>query len=182
MKKRDKREECHPVIVILIGFCMFFRCFLIGALISAFLPEDTKTIISDYMGIDVSCCEILQENDSHGGFHGDGQTFVELQATKAEFKHIVGKMTGQWKDFPLTENLSRVVYGGEEGSPLISREEDSSPLIPPIEEGYYYFTDRNSLSSDPADDSRLFKRYSWNFTLVICDKERSRIYYVEYDT
>lgn len=184
--KRKNKDRGQFSAFVLIGFCIFCRCFLLGCLLTALLPRNTKTIISEYMGIDVSRCEILQESESHGGFLGDGQTYVELQATEAEFHHILEDMTDEWKKLPLTENISKAVYGSETEtevrSPLISGEKDGSSLIPPIENGYYYFTDRNELSSDPADDSKLFDRYSWNFTLVICDQERRRIYYVKYDT
>ncbi len=148
--------------------------------------DDTKTRISNFMGIDIRSCQILQESDSHGGFLGDGQTFVELQATKVEFHRIVGEMTKEWKDFPLTENLSKAIYGKktktEQRMPLLVDEKTENSLIPVIGDGYYYFEDRNELSSDSADDSHLFERNSWNFTLVILDRETYRIYYVEYDT
>ena len=50
-------------------------------------------------------------------------------------------------------------------------EKTENSLIPMIGDGYYYFEDRNELSSDSADDSHLFERNSWNFTLVILDRE-----------
>lgn len=180
-------------------FIIVFLLIFLTVLIAASIPsevktvlfkgiesKDIKTVISNYMGISVASCEVLQEKDSHGGFFGEGQTFVELQATETEFDHIVGKMTSKWKDFPLTENISQAVYGKvtKEGNdmPLIVDEDSNSKLIPSIEKGYYYFEDRNDLSIDSADDSKLFKRSSYNFTLVICDEDRNKIYYIEYDT
>lgn len=194
MEKRMEKKKYNGVFL----FC-FLLAFL-ALLVFASIPKEartvmlewlsfrnnTKTMISKFMEIDISSCQVLQEDDSHGGFHGDGQTFVELLATKAEFNKIVGNMTSKWKDFPLTENLSIAVYGKETETerrlPLIIDEKNESPLIPMIKNGYYYFQDRFDHSSDPDDDSQLFERNSWNFTLVILDKDQNRIYYVEYDT
>lgn len=54
--------------------------------------------------------------------------------------------------------------------------------IPKITNGYYYFYDRHSSSTDKFDDTNLNNRSSWNFTLVIFDKDNNVIYYYEKDT
>lgn len=188
MKKKNKQYAIIVSLLIFLGFLVFaaipkeVRTVFLKAMDS----RDTKTIISNYMGISVNSCQVLQESDSHGGFLGDGQTFVELQASPEEFRYIVEKMTTKWKSLPLTKNLSKAVYGetAKEGRymPLLTDRESGAALIPSIEKGYYYFQDRNNLNGDLEDDSRLFDRYSYNFTLVICDKDRNRIYYIKYDT
>lgn len=194
MEKKIERKKYNHIF--LLCFLLVFLFFLIFISIPKEVRNvildpmsfmgDTKTTISKFMGIDIRSCQILQEQDSHGGFHGDGQTYVELKATKAEFNKIVGNMTSKWKDFPLTENLSALVYGTETETkkqlPLIIDEKENVSLIPMIENGYYYFQDRFADSSDPADDSQLFKRNSWNFTLVMLDKDQNKIYYIKYDT
>ena len=177
---------------------MFLLCFLMAfliVLIISAIPKEVKTVllehtngkdiktgISNFMGIDISFCKVLRESDSHDNFLGDGQTFVELQMTKEECSKVVRNMTDKWNEFPLTENLSRAVYGMEQNLPLIIDEKKESPLIPAIKNGYYYFEDRFQDKFDPSDDSHIFERNSYNFTLVILDRDQNRIYYIKYDT
>lgn len=51
-----------------------------------------------------------------------------------------------------------------------------------IENGYYIFEDRHSKSEDRQDDSELFNRSSYNFSLAIYDCDTDRMYYFEYNT
>ena len=54
--------------------------------------------------------------------------------------------------------------------------------IPQIENGYYNFYDRASKNKNNNDDSKLFDRYSFNFSLAIYDADTDRLYYFEFDT
>ena len=51
-----------------------------------------------------------------------------------------------------------------------------------LTDGWYYFLDRHSEAEDPEDDSGLFGRGSYNFTLAIYDKESGVLYCYELDT
>lgn len=192
MKEKIKK---HNSGVVLLWFLTTFLIVLIIVSIpkevkTVFLEnisfKDTKEKISDFMGVDISSCEILQEKDSHDGFLGDGQTFVELQITNKECSKIVRNMTNKWNALPLTENLSIAVYGKEteteQRMPLLIDEKKGLSLIPAIKNGYYYFEDRFEDGFDSSDDSHIFERNSYNFTLVILDQDKNHIYYVEYDT
>lgn len=59
---------------------------------------------------------------------------------------------------------------------------DDEVSIPEIQDGYYYFYDRHSESTNPYDDSELFQRFSFNFTFAIYDQSSNQIYLIEYDT
>ena len=61
-------------------------------------------------------------------------------------------------------------------------DDNNNPVIPQIENGYYYFLDRHSRSVDSYDDSDVLDRYSFNFTIAIYDADNDILYYVEFDT
>lgn len=140
--------------------------------------------ISNVIGIDISDGEIISESDSHGGFHGDGSTVIEIQFADTSCSDRIEE-NGEWNVLPLTENLTALVYGVQtEGcsvGPMI-HSGDGAPVIPEVENGYYYFFDRHSQSTDPKDDSGVLGRASYNFTIAINDADRQILYYMELDT
>ena len=116
------------------------------------------------LGISLSGGTILSFEDTHGGFLGDGETF--LTAAFAELPEWLE----DWTPLPLTENLARV------NSSL------AADFFPDIQQGRYFFRDRHADSADPSDDSDLFSRASWNFSLAVYDAERNILYYYKLDT
>ena len=83
--------------------------------------------------------------------------------------------TGAWSALPLSKNLQEIVY--EWG--LTER---NTP--PRIENGVWLFYDRFSDTDgfDRRSDERLTSRPAQNFSLLIYDSDRSRLYYYEMDT
>ena len=132
--------------------------------------------IADSLGIRESI--LLTLEDSHGGFHGDGDTFVVFQAP--------GFQPGKdWKEFPLPENLSIALWGGTLGDmqwASLLTDDSGEPIMPELETGYYYFCDRHSKSTDSSDASSLLDRSSFNFTLAVYDPDSEKVYYFEKDT
>ena len=132
--------------------------------------------IADELGILEST--LLTLEDSHGGFHGDGDTFVCFQAP--EFQ------PGEdWQEFPLPENLSIALYGGMIGDMQwgsLLTDDSGEPRMTAVENGYYYFRDRHSKSTDETDPSALLDRSSFNFTLAVYDADSEMVYYFEKDT
>lgn len=132
--------------------------------------------IADELGIRES--SLLTLEDSHGGFHGDGDTFVVFQTP--------GFQPGEgWQEFPLPENLSIALWGGTAGDMQwgsLLTDSSGEPLMPELETGYYYFCDRHSKSTNQSDPSALLDRGSFNFTLAIYDADSEKVYYFEKDT
>ena len=132
--------------------------------------------IADSLGIREST--LLTQEDSHGGFHGDGDTVMVFQTP--DFQPGEG-----WKAFPLPEPLSIALWGGRAGQVhwgSLMTGETGEPLMPELEDGYYYFRDRHHESTDPEDPSRLLDRSSFNFTLAVYDPASEKVYYFEKDT
>ena len=145
--------------------------------------DSTIKDISRVLGIDVSSGQVISALDDHGGFHGDGTTVVEIQFSDTSCQEQVEE-SEIWCEFPLTDNLTALVYGlrSDEVSigPILSR--DDNPVIPEVANGYYCFVDRHSESTDPQDDSGVLNRYSFNFTIAIYDTDTNTLYYMELDT
>ena len=131
---------------------------------------DYKDYVNDLCAVDISAGTVVSSNDSHGGFHGDGTLTVTFDCTNVSDSALNGMRS--WRSLPLSENLQHVVYGGF----------DDEINIPEITNGCYFFHDRHSEAVDPTDDSKLFDRYSYNFSLLIFDFDTNMMYLIEVDT
>lgn len=123
-------------------------------------------------GTDLSQGEIISDEDNHGGFHGDGfrLTVADYSLHSSVLDEI--KANEHWHQMPLPDSLNTFVY----------QPYDEALEIPQIVNGYYYFYDRHSESTDPYDASELLNRYSFNFTFAIYDLDTNILYLCKYDT
>lgn len=154
----------------------------------------TKTeqeTISEAVGIDCSEGEVVVSEDTHGGFHGDGETYIVLNFQDGALEMEIAQ-NPNWKEIPISENVSTIVYGHEEvtENSVNSRSamflDDSDPLsspkprIPEIENGYYYFEDRLSSGEERWDDSQVLDREAhYDFVLAIYDIDTSTLYFCQ---
>lgn len=109
--------------------------------------------------------------DTHGGFHNDGETFVQLYFTGDTVAEQIAA-SPDWMDLPLPEELTALAQ-------LSCRDEDS-PFLPAVEHGWYWFQDRQA--EDAKDYSGTLDRHSYNFTLALYDAGQHRLYYWKLDT
>lgn len=134
----------------------------------------------DYFGFSKQIFPVIEEEDTHGGFLGDGSYYLILDCSNkvdAAMENV-----GDWEQLPLSENLHLIMYGGEKDGMTYGYNLSEEAHIPAIENGYYYFKDRHSEAKDSSDDSELFKRASFNFSLAVYDSDTNRFYYFEFDT
>ena len=151
--------------------------FAIIALVAHSTQLSHPEYVQKLSGLDISGSTIVSIEDTHGGFHGDGELIVIFDCT--EIADSVVEQMENWKTMPMTDNLQRLMYGGD-GDHTVGI--GGSVGIPQIEKGYYFFWDRHSESSDPTSDSELNSRHSWNFTLLLYDADHSLLYLFEFDT
>lgn len=123
---------------------------------------------------------VIEEVDTHGGFVGDGSYSLILDCTANREKAL--EKVRDWKKLPLSENLELIMYGGEKNGLTYGFCLAEEANMPRVENGYYKFMDRSSESKDSADDTELFDRNSFNFTLAVYDCDSDRLYYFEFDT
>ncbi|MBR2742392.1 MAG: hypothetical protein IKD89_02260 [Clostridia bacterium] len=128
----------------------------------------------------------VSEEDTHGGGGGDG-TYLAVIRFGGPREDITGN--DKWKPLPLSATIYTALYGFSDGTgeylilPLVDFEsEGMKESIPKIENGYYYFEDRHAKSRDPADDTDLLARKSYNFTLAIYDSDSFTLYVLIEDT
>ena len=132
--------------------------------------------ISDSIGINVTNAAVLTAGESHGGFHGDGETMAKLILSEAAAANIEMNAASQpgWHDLPMPEELQQAC--------ALFTDENGSAFVPDISGGMYYFFDRHSRSMDPYDPASLHGRASYNFTLAVYDAEANMLYFMELDT
>jgi hypothetical protein len=134
----------------------------------------------DYFGFEKEDYKVIEEVDSHGGFHGDGTYHLILDCGKNKEKAL--KTISKWDKLPLSKNLEIELYGGQMGDVSIMSDLAKECNVPRIKNGYYYFYDRHSESTDRRDDSELLDRYSENYSLAIYDTDTDRMYFIASDT
>lgn len=150
------------IIILLILVFLFSGC-----------ANNEIKYISGRLNINLDSCKIIESEDSHGGFLGDGQYFAKISCTKIDIN--------DWKELPLSTELQKTVgmhWCDGNGCNDIYEKYN----IPKIKNGYYYFYDRHSESTNPKDDTDLNNRNSYNFTVAIYDSDNKIIYFYEADT
>lgn len=147
--------------------------------LSACGAKSPQEIVSKELGIDVSKGVETSNIDTHGGFHGDGNTCIALRFDDDSALDAI-KNNSKWKEFPLDETMQALVYGlkdetGEIG-PFLNDNEGNA-LVPEIQNGYYLLIDRHS---DKKSD--ILERGSFNFTVGLYDTDNNIIYFCKLDT
>lgn len=144
-----------------------------------FLPARREGFSPSYLrnelGIDRSDYNVLHEQDSHGGFHGDGLYFVVLDCSgKTE---EMQRLTEDWRELPLPPNLHRKLYGGM----LELTDPVGNGLIEEASDGRYYFNNRHSKARDPWD-TEIEGKYSYNFSVAVFNRENNTLCLMCVDT
>lgn len=141
--------------------------------------EEESNEVTTILGMNVSNGTVITNTDSHGGFHGDGVAFLEIQFDDEScLNQIEGSST--WRELPVSENVKALIYGSGMAGPYIT--EGGNTLFPQADNGYYYFQDRHSKSTNPKDDSQVLGRASFNLTVALYDSDEQTLYYCEFDT
>ena len=166
------------LLCILLSVCLLF---LSGCSQSGNVTDE----ISKTIGIDLANAEYTNRIDTNKGFHGDGVTLVLIPiSSESVLKQI--QSSPYWQSLPFTENLTSIIYGIHTDNasigPYITVDDSRYPVVPQITNGYYFFLDRHSQSTDPHDDTNILSRASFNLTVAIYDCDTEMLYYLEFDT
>ncbi len=134
---------------------------------------------TEYFGFKISVFTVIEEKDTHG-FHGDGSYYLILDCS--EKRAQATELIRGWTPLPLTENLQLIMYGGEKDGVVYCHNLAEEAHWPIINNGVYKFVDRHSEASGKSDDTNLFSRYSFNFSIAAYDLDTNTLYYFEFDT
>lgn len=159
-----------------VAHCLFALIFLL--LLKPATNYIDKT--TEYFGFLKKDFTVIEELDTHGGFQGDGSYYLILDCSNNKVKAL--EIVEDWNKLPLSENLNLIMHGGEKDGVTYLYKLAEEAHMPKIGNGYYIFEDRHSESKDSRDDSDLFDRYSYNFSLAIYDCDTDKMYYFEFDT
>ena len=145
-------------------------CGLVARGISKLLePKKTfKEIVGERLSLDLSSAEVLEEWDTHGGFHGDGEAFLKLAVPDGFETELVigeaveGKVGEGWTPMPLTGTAYAYYYdwGG-----LFEHPETGEKVIPEIANGYWYYIATGAMNWDFAIldiDENILYFYEWD--------------------
>ncbi len=124
--------------------------------------QSTQKKLGDALGLDLSTAEIMSENDTHGGFHGDGETIIQLYV--GDISELINGKNG-WHEAPVADEL--LPYTLRFGE---------------LRDGYWYFFDRHREAVDRYDPEPLSSRFSYNFTFAFYEPESGILNYYELDT
>lgn len=133
------------------------------------------------LGVDVSAGTVLVSEDNHSAPRSDGETFIAAAFDPAADGKLTQSLAsdGRWNKLPLTDTLSRALYGDSAHDSLAVMGGENA--IPEIQNGYYRFIDRYKGTKDAADDSLLFTRSAYHFTVALYDADARVLYYYALD-
>ena len=156
---------------------------IVSLILYACGTESGQAVVSGELGIDVSACEVISASDTHGGFHGDGTTFIVLDCADGDVLNQIREKSG-WRTFPPDDSVKALVYGIENETEHIGpylTDQEGNPLVPEIENGYYMLIDRQ-ITEGWATGADILHRDSFNFALGLYDADTELLYYCELDT
>ena len=153
-------------------------------------PTNAERTLSKVLSIDLTDGIMVENEDTHGGFHGDGHTFISMTFENPDDIITQIQNNSLWKELPLTSTLASITYGtvsyptedSVEVSGPYAKDKDGNLFFPEIENGYYYFEDRHPQTKYAYNSTLVLERTSLNFTIAIFDTDYGKLYYYDLDT
>lgn len=172
-----------------IFLCLSAALAALALLLAGCGDHSLQSEAAEALGLDLSAGRVVTENDSHGGFHGDGAACLKLAFADGALAEAIAADPA-WAPLPLSDVTAALAYGctvERDGvsmtwGPYLTDGEGRCLVDPAVENGWYRFIDRHSQSGDPADESGVLGRGSLNFTLALYDADRNELYYLTLDT
>ena len=126
--------------------------------------------VSQVLDLSLPEGDVITDIDTHGGFHGDGESCIVLAFTPENGEALAEELAGRsdWQTLPLDDLPATVM---ESIIPLL--EDDGLDYTVP-DQGWYWYHDRS-----PAGHSRKFPL---NCTIAIYDPQSCQLAYFELDT
>ena len=131
---------------------MRYSKLIIATIIVCIVFSSCSTVGSgqaEYFGFKTSVFTVIEETDTHGGFHGDGSYYLILDCS--EKGEQATELIKDWTPFPLSENLQLIMYGGEKDGVGYGYNLAEKAHWPIINNGVYKFVDRHSEAGDKSD-------------------------------
>ncbi len=124
------------------------------------------------VGLDLKDAELLRQDGHPAGFLGDREEFRTYRLTeesRAGADEVIAN-SKYWHRLPLSENCRRITQ-------RLALDDDHEPYFPEVTDGWYFFLDRHDQATDPADDTDVYLRGSWNLTMAVYDPATGSLHY-----
>ena len=168
----------------------FFTLCLAAALALCCAACGETVSLPESLGVNASQGTVQDHWDDHGGM-SDGTEYWEIAFSPedaAEFEESLQTAQG-WHALPLDNDVRYLLYGTEgiekaqDGAyisvnPYLTGK-DGSPLFPQVEEGYWFFYNKQTDSYTAAG---ALNQLSLNFTAAVYDSQSHILYCGELDT
>lgn len=174
----------------MMGVKQFFTLCLAAALALCCAACGETVSLPESLGVNASQGAVQDHWDGHGAM-GDGTEYWEIAFSPedaAAFEESLQTAQG-WHALPLDNDVRYLLYGTEgmekaqDGAyisvnPYLTGK-DGGPLLPRIEEGYWFFCDEQTESYTAQG---VMERPSQNFTAAVYDSQSHILYCGELDT
>jgi len=157
--------------------------FIISLILPVFFSQSINKRMSKSLGIDIPGNIEIDYEDTHGGFHGDGETIANIKFGKSIAENIRKEMADNtdWNSLPLSESLEIMMYGGVKEGTDYTYNFAELLSMPRIVNGYWFYEDRQPESTLSRGNQDLIPLLSYNFTIAIYDLDTDTLYYLEND-
>lgn len=140
--------------------------------------------VSHALEISVKEGTLLSQKDSHGGFHGDGESCTVFQFPDDRFAQKIA-VSGDWQQFPVDAVTEVLIYGKEtEASDGTLAKEGPyfKEVVGPVENGWYRVIDRHSGAKEGQNAIEILQRGSFNVMVALYDADTDTLYVYQLDT
>jgi hypothetical protein len=158
----------HRVMLIILGIAI--------VILGSGFYRSNKNSYKKLIGVSLpKGSTVIIEEDSHGGFLGDGEYYSEIQLTDdgvEKFLNNVDK-TGKWLPLPLSEDIETLLYHTGDKSKNIPKD---------VNNGIYYIRDRFAEKYPDMKDQNILSRPAFNVIVSILDLDTKKLYIYKLDT
>ncbi len=149
-------KKIIAALIAVVGLLPMSAC---GVWKMIFPQKSYKEQVAERLELNLDEATVLEEWDTHGGFHGDGNAFLKLSCIDGFEQSLIGK---KWQAMPLQDEAYSYYYvwGG-----VFEHPETGEKVIPEIANGYWYFESTGAMN--------------WDFAAFDC--EENILYFYEFD-
>lgn len=161
MKKFLKRA-CLIILLLIIAYIIYLQTLY------------DYNFYSSLIEIPIPIFVKMEEKDTHGGSHGDGEALVKVYFSDKQAEKFIRKIDKNihWDKLPMKDILQTCINNN-------ITDEISVPII---ENGYWFFLDRHSKATDKYNYNDMFDRASSNYSIAIFDIDSNVLYIYSLDT
>lgn len=167
----------NDIKVIAITLAAALICF-VPLIVYEIRYDDVQKEVSRALNLnpDVLADGTVECNIQNYGFHGDGETFIQIRFDEGSTVRQALEGKKDWHSTPVPENLRKLA------NRLNGLQDIRMPADEEIGEGYFYFLDRHSDAKNRQDYIAALERYSANFTVSFYSVNGKTLWYCKFDS